>query len=224
MRTAFLEIACFNVQSAIIGAENGADRIELCMDKSTEGITPTFQMIQEARGKIKIPLNIMLRPRAGSYIYNSEEFELLKTQVLEVKKMGVDGLVFGCLEEDGKVHVQQNTQLVELAHPLPCTFHRAFDEITDKQSALETLISCGYKTILTSAGKKTAWEAAGILHNLITQAKQRIIVMPGGGVRSSHAKELQVQTGALWLHSSAITQGGEIAVPEEVRALHTALI
>jgi copper homeostasis protein len=223
MPKAFLEIACFNVQSAIIGYENGANRIELCMDKSTEGITPTIEMIEQVRKKIDIPLHVMIRPRAGSYVYSTQEFEQIKREILTIKNLGVDGLVFGSLNSSGMVEVNQNAQWVELAYPLPCTFHRAFDEITEMNKALESLIQCGFHTLLSSAGKKSAWDGASILQQLVIQANNKIIVMPGGGVRATHAKELQELTGAKWLHSSAITNGGEIAIAEEICAIQAAL-
>ena len=219
MASAFLEIACFNFESAKIAFEHGANRVELCMDKSTEGITPTKELITKTRRAIEIPLHVMIRPRAGSYLYNQEEFDQIKRDILAIKQMGVNGLVIGSLNALGQIDVNQNREMVSLAFPLPCTFHRAFDEIDNKHDALNSLIQCGYKTVLTSAGKKTALEGSSILKSLITQGNSHMVVMPGGGVRSSHVKELINETGATWVHSSAITDGGEIANSIEIRAL-----
>ena len=45
-----LEIACFNLDSALIAQENGADRVELCVEMNLGGITPSLQLIKEASG------------------------------------------------------------------------------------------------------------------------------------------------------------------------------
>lgn len=218
----FLEIACFNPESVAIAAAAGAHRAELCREKITEGLTPTFQDIELALS-FNIPLNIMVRPRAGNYVYDEEEFAVLLKEVEALGQLPLNGLVFGTLLADGTIPYEQNIRLVEAAGNIPCTYHRAFDEVNDPEQSLETLVRCGFKIVLTSGGARRAIDAAQLLKQLVQQSNGRITVMPGGGVRSAHAHELLVTTGAKWLHSSAITNGGELADPTEIKALLKAI-
>lgn len=214
-----LEIACFNLQSAIVAQQNGADRVELCADMSVGGTTPDIEIAKLARTELSIDLNVMIRPRGGNFVYTDEEFKQMKAEIALFKKMGVDGFVFGILDEDGSVNKWQNKELVELANPLPCTFHRAFDEATAVFQSLEEVIECGFKTILTSGQGKNSVEGIAVLEELVMRAKDRIIIMPGGGVRSSNVALLKEKTNAVFYHSSAIVDGSENANADEVKAL-----
>lgn len=213
-----LEIACFNVESAIIAQQGGADRVELCDDISAGGITPLFETIAEVRKNIQIDLYIMIRPRGGDFVYSEDEYEEMKTEMLLIKYKQVNGFVFGILNEDGTIDKERNKELVELAHPLPCTFHRAFDEVSDPTKALEDLIDCGFKNILTSGQKTTALTGINDLTKLIEQAGDRIIIIPGGGVRSSNIEKLKKLNVPIY-HSSAIIDKSETASLEEVKEI-----
>lgn len=211
-----IEIACFNLESALIAQKAGADRVELCADMSVGGTTPTIEMIQRARKNLSIDLYVMIRPRGGNFAYSEAEFEQMKSEIETIKRLGVNGFVFGILKEDNTINIEQNKALVELAKPLLCTFHRAFDEVLDYKQALEDVISCGFSTILTSGTFPNVMEGKEVLKQLVIQANNRIEIMPGGGLRSTNISELKKMVNANWYHSSAITDGSEIANPEEI--------
>ena len=213
-----LEIACFNLESALIAQQGGADRIELCDDFSCGGITPNYGTFETARKLIHIDLFVMIRPRGGNFIYSKEEFEQMKKDILHFKKMNANGFVFGMLNEDGSVNRNQNKELVELANPLPCSFHRAFDVFKDLTKNLENVIDCGFKTILTSGLTKSAIEGISQLQELVNQSKDRILIMPGGGVRSSNISLLKEKVHTTFYHSSAIVIN-DVADLEEVKLL-----
>lgn len=214
-----IEIACFNPESAIIAFENGADRIELCDGLSEGGTTPDFETLKDLRAKINIPIFVMIRPRGGDFTYSDAEFEQMKTDLIYLKSLGVDGFVFGILDGNDEVNLVQNKTLVELANPLPCTFHRAFDRAQDLENALEKVIGCGFKTILTSGQKPNVSEGKENLKKLIELSAGRIGILVGGGLRSSNIKEIREFTNADYFHSSAITDGGAFASADEVVAL-----
>lgn len=214
-----VEIACFNVEAAIIAKDNGADRVELCAEMTLGGTTPALADIELVRKAIAIDLNVMIRPRGGDFVYSSEEFEQMKEEIKAIKSLGVDGLVFGILNSDSTVDVARNKELVDLADPLPCTFHRAFDEVADMDVALEDVISCGFKTILTSGCEPNVNLGLNNLKHLVSQAAGRIVIMPGGGLRSTNVEHIVAVSGAQYVHSSAITDGTETAVAAEVQAL-----
>ena len=214
-----LEIACFNLDSALIAEENGADRIELCADLHLGGTTPTIAMIEAAKFMLTVDLFIMIRPRGGDFFYAEDEFQQMKASILQIKKLNVDGFVFGILNEDNSVNINQNTELVNLAKPIPCTFHRAFDKVQNYKTALDDVIFCGFSTILTSGTFLNVMEGKALLKELVFQAKDRITIMPGGGLRSANIEELDELVNAEFYHSSAITDETEIANPNEIIAL-----
>ena len=211
-----LEIACFNLESALTAQKAGADRVELCADLLVGGTTPAIEIIQQACENLTIDLYVMIRPRGGNFVYSEAEFEQMKSEIETIKKLGINGFVFGILKDDNTINIEQNKALVELAKPLPCTFHRAFDEVLDYEQALEDVISCGFSTILTSGTFPNVMEGKEVLKQLVIQANNRIEIMPGGGLRSTNISELDEMVNANWYHSSAITDGSEIANPEEI--------
>ena len=219
MKKSKLEIACFNLESAILAQENGADRVELCANMKEGGTTPDFELTKTVRDKVTVDLNVMIRPRGGNFVYSDVEFEQMKSEIVAFKKLEVDGFVFGILKEDGTSNELQNAALVALANPLPCTFHRAFDGIKNKLEALESLIECGFKTILTSGTVTNVVDGIDVLSDLIEKANDRIVIMPGGGLRSTNIGLLKDKTKAIFYHSSAIIDSGEIANSEEIKAL-----
>jgi len=217
------EIACFNLESAILAQKAGADRVELCATISVGGTTPIIEMIQKVREHLTIDLYIMIRPRGGNFCYSDSEFNQMKSEIETIKKLGVNGFVFGILNEDNTINIDQNKTLVAEAYPYPCTFHRAFDAVFNFEQALEAVISCGFSTILTSGTFPNVMEGKEVLKKLVIQAKNRIEIMPGGGLRSTNISELNKIVGANWYHSSAITDGSEIANPNEIILLKTKL-
>lgn len=218
-----LEIASFNVISALIAQEYGADRVELCAGMEVGGTTPTDEDIKQTRAKLSIKLHVMIRPRGGDFVYTVQEFEQMKTDILRIKSMGVDGLVFGILNSDNTINVAQNKELVELAAPLSCTFHRAFDDVPSFVEAVGEVIGCGFKTILTSGCAANVDLGINHLKELVQLASDRIVIMPGGGLRSTNINRILSETGAKYYHSSAITNGGDTAVGLEVQKLKAQL-
>lgn len=211
-----LEIACFNYESAIIAVNSGADRIELCAGFEVGGTTPDFEILKKLKAEIEIPMYAMIRPRGGNFVYSDSEFERMKSDILRLGS-SADGFVFGILDPDSKVDVERNSELVKLARK-PCTFHRAFDEVNDFDSALEHVISCGFQNILTSAGKGNAIDNFENLSNLVKKANGKIAIMPGGGVRSSNIGKLK-ESGAKWFHSAALTGGSRLADASEIKTI-----
>ena len=219
-----IEIACFNLESALIAQKAGADRVELCADMLVGGTTPIIETIQQARKHLTIDLYVMIRPRGGNFVCSEAEFEQMKLEIETIKKLGVNGFVFGILNKDKTINIEQNKALLELAKPFPCTFHRAFDEVLNVDKALEDVISCKFSTILTSGTFPNVMKGKEVLEQLVIQANNRIEIMPGGGLRSTNISALDEMVNANWYHSSAITDGSETANPEEIIQLKKKLL
>ncbi|KAF2639952.1 hypothetical protein P280DRAFT_469692 [Massarina eburnea CBS 473.64] len=217
-----LEIACFNAESAIAASKAGADRIELCADYAAGGVTPLPSTLHQVRKETATPINVMIRPRGGDFVYSDEEFERMKTDI-DSYKGSASGFVFGILDERNRVDIQRNGELVMLATPLPCTFHRAFDQTMKKSEAAEQLVECGFKAILTSGGLFDAVAGADKVGELQKDWGSKITIILGGGVRSSNISVLREKTRVEWYHSAAITMPGETVDPVEVEKLTTRL-
>lgn len=198
-----LEVIAFNIESCIIAQRAGAFRIELCDNPSEGGTTPSYGMIKSARLAVSIQLYPIIRPRGGDFLYSDEEFNIMKEDVQLCKQLGCDGVVIGLLKADGTVDKDRTAALVQLAYPMSVTFHRAFDRAVDPIQAMEDIIQCGCERILTSGQYPTVTEGMTCIRELIVQADDRIIIMPGSGVRSGNILELKAQTNATEFHSSA---------------------
>jgi copper homeostasis protein len=198
------EIACFGFESAMPAQKAGADRIELCSNQPEGGVTPSYGLIDLARKNLHIDLNIIIRPRGGNFVYSDSELSIMENDILICKELGVNGVVFGVLNNDNKVDKTVNSELVKIASPLTTTFHRAFDDTEDAMKALEDIIDCGFTRILTSGQSRTAPEGAKLISELVMASEERIIIMPGGGVRKENINELIKKTKAKEYHSSDI--------------------
>jgi copper homeostasis protein len=218
-----LEIACFNAESAIIAEQGGADRIEFCANMQVGGTTPSINDFIELKSKITIPIFVMIRPRGGDFVYTDSEFDEVKKSLVHFKEAGADGFVFGILKSNQELDVMRNKQLIDLVNALPCTFHKAFDELVEPFIALQQLIELGFENILTSGQKSTALLGIPVLKDLVTQSQNTINIMVGGSVRSNNILELLNEVNASWYHSSAIIHG-DTASLDEVRNLKSKLI
>jgi copper homeostasis protein len=226
----FLELACFNPDSALIALHAGADRIELCANQHLGGTTPPIEWLESIRAEAAImdkkcpPIFAMIRPRGGTdYNYTSSEFEAMQAEITRFKTL-VDGFVFGILDAHRCVDFIRTRQLVLQARPLPCTFHRAIDQVPDLERALGDVMMTGCRAILSSGGKNDALEGRDMLGRLVRQAAgRRIEIIPGGGVRASNLEEICRSTGAVWFHSSAALPGREYADEAEIEAMKRVL-
>jgi len=198
-----IEIAAFNLESAIMAYNAGAHRIELCSAPAEGGITPSAATMRLARKYVKIPIYVMIRPREGDFCYSEREFETMLLDIAAAKIVGMEGVVAGILNPDGSVDEKRTSILVDTAAPMNVTFHRAFDMTKDQDEAMETIIYTGCARILTSGGQPTAYQGIEKLAHLVKKAGDRISIMPGSGVNINNVKQIAELTGAKELHLSA---------------------
>lgn len=184
---------------------------------------PAEDLVKQAREKLKISLFVMIRPRGGNFVYTDAEFRTMQEQVLFCRQQQCDGVVFGILDEQGKIDRERCARLVELAGPMQCTFHRAFDDTADTDEALQIIIDCGFSRILTSGKHKSAVEGMDLINHLIARSNGNIRIMPGGGIRSANISLLMKGTTAGEFHSAALTGHSEIVDEKEVQALKSML-
>lgn len=198
-----LEIACAGVLSALAAEQGGAHRVELCDNMIEGGTTPSYGMILMTRKLISIDLYVIIRPRGGDFYYSDIEFEVMQHDIKQCKALGVDGVVIGMLLQNGQIDIARTAQLLALAYPMDVTFHRAFDRCHDLSVALETLIQLGIRRVLSSGGYPNVEQGLSSLAQLVEQAKGRISIMPGSGIRASNIRHFIDTLGVSEIHSSA---------------------
>lgn len=203
MNKIVLEICIDSVESAIAAELGGADRVELCANLFEGGTTPSYGMIEQVRKNISIDMNVIIRPRAGDFLYTEHEFRIMKKDIEIAKAQGANGVVIGILNPSGNIDIERTSELIQLAKPMSVTFHRAFDMAKDPFTSLEELISLGVDRLLTSGQERTALEGIDLLKELINLANDRIIIMPGAGVNERNIDKILTKTGAKEIHTSA---------------------
>jgi len=195
-----LEICVDSVESAINVQIAGADRVELCDNLVEGGTTPSYGTILSARNNLNIGLHVIMRPRGSDFLYSDQEFDIMRRDIEVCGEAGVDGIVIGILLADGTIDIERTSRLIEYAHPMSVTFHRAFDMCKDPFKGLEDIISSGASRILTSGQKDNAADGADLLARLVTLAGERIIIMPGGGIDESNVEMIARISGAKEFH------------------------
>jgi copper homeostasis protein len=151
-----LEICIDNLESLFTAQAAGADRIELCSALGLGGLTPSYGFMQQVARHATTPVYAMIRPRAGDFCFGEGEFDIMLQDIAAARAAGLQGVVVGLLDEDGRVPEGKLRQLVEAAGPLGVTFHRAIDLSSDWRLDLETIVAAGCERILSSGHAPTA--------------------------------------------------------------------
>lgn len=198
------ELAVFDLATAQKAISEKVDRIELCEDYNSGGITPSIPLLQNILKLGSIDIFIMIRCRPGNFVYSKDEMNTMLSQIHEFKTYNIKGFVFGALTSDFEVDIESCRSVINAAHPLPVTFHRAFDQCSDMYKSADEIINLGFKRILTSSGKPNAFEGRFIIKDLISKFGNKIIFIPGGGIRNHNLKEIINSTAASEFHSSVI--------------------
>ena len=217
-----VEICVVGVASAVAAETGGADRVELCVEMGVGGLTPGAAEVGEACGRLRIPVQVLIRPRAGDFVYSADELAEMARSIDRAKAAGASGVVLGVNVPSGAVDRQRTASLVERARPMSVTFHKAFDEWLDPLAGLEDLIAIGVDRVLTSGRAATAREGLPLLRELVRRSTGRIALMAGGRVAEADLPAL-LGAGINEVHvGSSVTTAGRTD-PERVRALVVAV-
>lgn len=195
-----VEVCVDSVASAVAAERGGAARVELCSSLLEGGITPSAGLIERTRSAVALALHVMIRPRAGDFHYDAQEFEIMRRDIAIAKRLGANGVVFGILDVHGNVEVVRTRQLADEARPLAVTFHRAFDMTVDLFRALDHLCAVGVDRVLTSGGEPTSLQGRETIRQLVQQAHGRTVVMPGSAITPENARSLVEFTGVTEVH------------------------
>ncbi len=200
-----LEVCADSVSSAVSAAKGGADRIELCSALPLGGLSPDEDLFCMVRERVDIPIRVLLRPRAGDFLYDEDEFELLCRQAARFAGLGADGIVIGLLKPDGTLDAERMSALMTYGDGCGVTLHRAFDVCRDAHEALRTARELGVDTILTSGQQACCADGAALLRELVAESGDAPRILIGSGVNADVIRALGPQTGASAFHLSAKT-------------------
>lgn len=201
-----VEAAVETLDSALAAERAGADRIELCDNLSDGGTTPGAGLIAAVAERTQLPVFVLIRPRAGGFVYSDDEFDVMIRDIELAGRMGIAGIVTGALTPDGRVDAERTHTLVKAAAGLPVTFHRAIDSAVDLPTALEEAIEAGASRVLTSGGAATALEGVDLIAALVDQARKRITIIAGGGIREHNVRDVIARTGVREVHARLLDE------------------
>ena len=229
----FIESCCTSLEEAVAAEGRGANRIELCVDLSVGGITPPCDLIRKVVNRLSIPVNVLIRPvlsptrgrtfsvqgKPGpertmplhqalpleDFVYNEEALRQMEEDIDYCRKVGAAGVVVGALTPEGAVDLPAMRRLLAAAGALPVTFHRAFDVCReDPFQTVDQLISLSCTRLLTSGRADNAWEGRELIARLVRHAGDKLIIMPGRGVRPDNLAALAAATHASEFHGTAL--------------------
>jgi copper homeostasis protein len=198
-----VEVTVDSVESARAAEAGGAARVELCAGLVEGGTTPSPGMIEACREQLAIPFYVLVRPRGGDFLYGPAEYDVMRRDIAQVKRLGADGVVLGALRRDAAVDAAGVRSLVEAARPLAVTFHRAIDFTRDAAEALDVLVALGVERVLTSGGAATAFEGIPALTALVRQGGDAITIVAAGGISEDNVAHIVDATGVREVHVRA---------------------
>ena len=204
MNQPLVEICVEGVDGLVAAQAGGADRVELCASLVEGGLTPSMGVIKQALAVSTIPFHVIIRPRGGDFLYSELEYLSMLDDVRTCLKLGVAGVVIGCLTADGRIDEVRTKELVDSARPMKVTTHRAFDMTRDPEEAIEALVRCGVDRVLTSGQRDTALEGIDILKRAHAAARGRILIMACGALDEANIADVLWRSGADELHFAAL--------------------
>tara|TARA_B100001079_G_scaffold80490_1_gene69082 strand:+ start:1021 stop:1659 length:639 start_codon:yes stop_codon:yes gene_type:complete len=205
LRNIVKEACVERLDEAILAEKNGADRIELCSRLDRDGLTPHRNMIKDVINSVKIPVKVMIRPRAGNFVYHAQELDVMKDDILYCKRVNVSGIVFGVLKEDKTVDLIATRLLSDIASGLEITFHKAIDEASSILTELDRLKSIQAVTnILTSGGADSAMEGCDTIKEMVNRYKGQLTIIAAGKITEQNIIKVHELTGAQEYHGRKI--------------------
>jgi len=211
-----LEVCCGSVQDCLSAEKSGADRIELNSGLELGGLTPSLALFEMSKNLVKIPMMVMIRPHNGSYDYSDLDFEVMLKDAQMLLSKGADGIVFGCLTNQGKIDEQRVRKFVEIAKGKETVFHKAIDEVENIPEALEALIRCGVTRVLIGGGLGKIDDHLDFIGTLQTKYGHKIQLLPGGGIHKGNVLQVIEITKVSQIHMT----GKRLEIHPKTKTVH----
>ena len=200
-----IELCAASFEAIKLAKEFDVDRIELCQNLEQGGLTPSVGFIDYALST-GLETHVLIRPRAGGFCYNEEEFLIMLREIEYCKKIGAHGVVVGVLSEKNEINSEQMERISDISGNLQVTFHRAFDDTIEWKRSMEMLINFGVKRILTSGVSSNVDSGFIVLKEMVKFAKGRIEIMAGGGVNAANVQKIAKEISPDAIHFSGTTK------------------
>lgn len=187
-----LEVCVDSLESAAAAKAGGATRIELCANLIIGGTTPSISLLKAVKHETALPVNVLLRPRFGDFLYTESEFELMLEDATAMLTSGADAIVSGCLTANGDLDLPRMEELVLLCkkYGKKFTLHRAFDVCRDPLTTLEHCQALGVDTILTSGQAGSCLEGLNTIKALFAN-RGRVELLIGAGVNAAAIRSIR---------------------------------
>ena len=199
------EVCVDNIEDAMRAVDLGADRIEYCSKLSEEGLTPDIEDVKYLLKNINIPLRIMIRPHSKSFNYSETDISIMLRDISNFKKIDVDGIVIGCLKEDGEIDLKKTNLLTDKARPLKVIFHKAIDMTSDPLKSLKNLIkNSNIDGVLTSGGSKKAVDGIKVLKKMQDICPINFELIIAGKITSENINKINQKLSAKFYHGKKI--------------------
>ena len=198
--------ACVDSFSDAVNAEKkGANRIELCGRLDLDGLTPSKKLIKKVFLNLNIPIRVMIRPKHPSFIYSNEDIRIMIEDINYCKELGVDGVVFGCLNKDSNLNMSQINLLSDIAKPLNVIIHKAMDKTDSVLNSLLLLLkNKNINGVLSSGGKTFAIDATETLKKMLDLVPDNFEIINAGGITYKNFNELHSLIQGKYYHGKKI--------------------
>jgi copper homeostasis protein len=199
------EVCVDSLDDAINAEKNGANRIELCGRLDLDGLTPSKDLIKSAFSILKIPIRVMIRPKHPSFVYSEDEISTMIDDIKFCKNLGLDGVVFGCLDEEYNFEMKQINRLSEVAKPLNVIIHKAIDSTSSVIESLSLIsINSNINGVLTSGGERFAINAVETLKKMLVLVPNRFEIIIAGGITFQNFDKLNDIVNGKFYHGKKI--------------------
>ncbi len=199
-----LEVGARTLDDLLAAERGGADRVELYSSPMEGALTPSAGLIQRSVQSVNtLKVFVMIRPRAGDFLYSENEFETMQRDVEIAVEMGADGIMCGILKSDGRLDIQRMKDLKRRSGNRKFVLHRAFDFSADPPETLTEAVSVGCDYVLTLGQHDNDEIRRAMISKILSKAEGKIKVVLGFGADFDTASELELaikETGAREYH------------------------
>ena len=198
--------ACVDsLEDAINAEKNGANRIELCGRLDLDGLTPSKKLIKNTFSALKIPIRVMIRPKHPSFVYSEDEINIMIEDINFCKRLGLDGVVFGCLDQNSNFDMIQINKLSKAAKPLNVIIHKAIDSTNSVLDSLSIISNNrNINGVLTSGGQRFSINSIEIIKKMLDLVPDSFEIISAGGITYENFDQLHSQLNGKYYHGKKI--------------------
>jgi len=179
-----LEVIACSLKDAIEAEKGGAGRLEIVRDLKRGGLTPSFELVEEIKQRVDLPVRVMLRESDGYETSGNDEVDRLCAAAERFASLDVDGFVLGFLK-DREVDVELTKRVLACAPHVRATFHHAFEGARDKLRALREIKRLQQvDRVLSHGGTDELASRIQRLREYAEAAAPELMILAGGGVNA----------------------------------------